>query len=215
MTDPVLGISWPVVMGFEHVWPYLLGALVAGFAVGSIPMGLLIAKALGLPDPRSVGSGNVGATNMVRAGGWKVGLAALLFDALKGWAPAMIAFSYFGPLAAGCAGIGAFLGHCFSPFLGFKGGKGVSTGFGALLAWRWEIGVICLAVWIATAALFRFSSLAALLTTVAAVVLFPYFEKWDYAPFVVVMAAVLIWRHAGNIGRLMRGEEPKIGASAK
>lgn len=215
MTDPVFGVSWPEIMAFERVWPYLAGALAIGFAAGAAPMGLIVARVFGLGDPRKIGSGNVGATNMMRAGGWKVGVIVLALDAAKAWAPAMLFWSQLGPLAAGCAGLGAFLGHCFSPWLGFKGGKGVASGFGALLAWRWEIGALAALVWVATALAFRISSVASLATAIAALALVAHFEAWDYAPFALVMAAVLVWRHSANIGRLIRGEEPRIGGAKK
>lgn len=200
----------PEILGFEQVWPYYLAALVVGFAIGSLPVGILIAKALGLPDPRSQGSGNVGASNLARVGGAKVGVATLALDALKGYAPAAIAWSFYGPMMAGAAGLGALLGHCYTPWLRFRGGKGVATGFGALLAFRWEIGVLCALVWLAVALLTRISSAGSLATAVAALALFAYFEEWDYAPFVLIMAVVLVVRHAGNIRRLLRGEENRL-----
>lgn len=200
----------PDILGWERVWPYFAAALVIGFVFGAIPVGVVLARLLGLPDPRGVGSGNVGASNMARSGGVWVGLATLALDAAKGGLPALIAWYEYGPIASGCAGIGAFLGHCFSPWLGFRGGKGVATGFGALLAWRWEIAAACALVWLLIALATRYASVAALATTLAALVLFPIFEEWDYAPFVLVMAIVLVIRHAANIGRLLRGAENRL-----
>ena len=191
----------PDILGFDRVWPTLLTALIAGFALGSTPTAILLARALGLPDPRSIGSGNIGASNMARSAGWRVGLATLLLDAAKGWVPATAAFFLAGPLAAGCAGFGAFLGHCFSPWIGFKGGKGVATGFGALIAWRWEVALICAGAWLGVALLTRIASASSLTAAAAAVLGFFHLNEGDYLLFVIGMALILIWRHAANIGR--------------
>ena len=158
-----LGVT-PDILGFDRALPYLLGALLSGYVVGGLPFGLIVTRAFGLGDIRNIGSGNIGATNVLRSGNKLAALATLILDVAKGAAPALIAWHYFGPLAAAAAGFGAFLGHCFSPYLGFTGGKGVATGFGVLLAWRWEVGVICAVVWLAAALLSRRSSAGALAT---------------------------------------------------
>src|SRR5471032_2143277 len=135
--------------------------LAFGFLLGSIPFGLLLTRAAGLGDIRSIGSGNIGATNVLRTGNKKVAAAVLLFDALKGFTPVLIA-SFFGPIAPAAAALGAVLGHMFTPWLAFKGGKGVATTLGAMFGLAWPLGVIACALWLLVAVLFRYSSLAAL-----------------------------------------------------
>ncbi|MEL6316646.1 MAG: glycerol-3-phosphate 1-O-acyltransferase PlsY [Pseudomonadota bacterium] len=200
----------PDVMGFDRAAPYLFGAFLVGYLIGALPVGLAVAKLFGLGDVRAAGSGNIGANNLLRLGGARAGAVTLLLDAAKGAAPAMIAFLYFGPVASACAGFGAFLGHCFSVYLRFWGGKGVATGFGVLLVWRWEVALICAAAWAATALLGRRASLASLAAALAAAALFPRYEEWTYAWPVFAMTAIIFLRHAGNIRRLATGAEPRI-----
>lgn len=202
----------PVVMDAERVLPWLLAAGAAGFLLGMIPFGVLVARLFGLGDLRRIGSGNVGATNVLRTGNKTAAAVTLLLDAAKGAGPALIAFGWLGPLGAGFAGLGAFLGHCFSPLLKFKGGKGVATGLGALLAWRWELALLSVVIWALVAGATRYVSAASLAAAATAVVTFAWVEEWDYAYFVMVMALVIAVRHRDNIGRLSRGEESKIGA---
>lgn len=200
----------PDIMGFDRAAPYLAAALIAGYFIGSTPFGILIARALRLGDLRRMGSGNIGANNVLRTGHRGAALLTLLLDTLKGAAPTLIAGSFMGPLAAACAGFGAFFGHCSSVFLRFWGGKGVATGFGVFLAWRWEVGLFCAAVWILAALATRIASAASLITAAAGVALFAYYEEWEFAPVALLMALISFWRHRANIGRLWRGQEPKI-----
>jgi glycerol-3-phosphate acyltransferase PlsY len=194
-------------------------ALIGGYLLGSIPFGVLVMRAAGAGDPRAIGSGNIGATNVLRSG--RKGLAAvtLIGDGGKGalavlvaWLATRHASLETQALATALAGGAAFLGHLFPVWLGFKGGKGVATFFGTLLAAAWPVGLAAAATWIATAFLFRISSLGAL----AAALLAPVYALLMGRPVVAALAAfmaVLIYlRHAANIRRLLKGEEPKIGA---
>src|SRR5476649_3109055 len=142
---------------------HVAGPLALGYLLGSIPFGLLLTRAAGLGDIRSIGSGNIGATNVLRTGNKKVAAAVLMLDALKGYAPVLIA-SFFGPIAPAAAALGAVLGHMFTPWLAFKGGKGVATTLGVMFGLAWPLGAIACALWLLFAFLFRYSSLAALMS---------------------------------------------------
>jgi len=202
MPDP---ISW------EFTWPYLLAALVGGYLLGAIPFGLLLTRMAGLGDVRKIGSGNIGATNVLRTGHRGLAAATLLLDGAKGAAAVLIAQNW-GPDMALVAAFGAVLGHLFPVWLLFKGGKGVATTLGVLLALSPLLGAACCAIWLAAAFLFRYSSLAALLAVGAA----PVLSWFLYADLQLVQLtgalAVLVWlRHHQNIRRLVTGQEPKIG----
>ena len=195
--------------GIAYTWPYYLGA-VLGYLLGSVPFGLVLTRGAGLGDIRRIGSGNIGATNVLRTGRKGLAAATLLLDGGKGAAAVLIA-RHWGPDMAILAGCGAMLGHLFPVWLGFKGGKGVATGLGALLALDWRIGLIACAVWLLAAFLFRYSSLAAILAFAAAPV-----AAWLIATrqlaAVALFLAVLVWlRHHQNIRRLLTGQEPRIG----
>ena len=168
---------FPDILGFERALPYLAGAFLASYLIGSAPFGLLVARAFGLGDVRKSGSGNIGATNLLRTGGVWAGLATLSLDAAKGFLPAYLIYLEYGPMASAFAGFGAFLGHCFSIYLGFWGGKGVATGFGVLLAWRWEIALICALIWVGAAAASRIVSVASLAAALGAVLLFRFMRN--------------------------------------
>ncbi|QDH73414.1 glycerol-3-phosphate 1-O-acyltransferase PlsY [Brevundimonas sp. M20] len=197
-------------------------ALVAigGYLLGSIPFGVVLTRAAGAGDVRNIGSGNIGATNVLRTGRKDLALATLLLDAGKGAAALLIARTLFGNEVAGAvAGGAAFLGHLFPVWLGFKGGKGVATFFGLLLAAAWPLGLLAGVTWLLMAALFRISSLSALVASAAAPVyaILPLAALGLPAPgailILAIFTAVLIWiRHADNIGRLLKGVEPRIGA---
>jgi acyl phosphate:glycerol-3-phosphate acyltransferase len=212
-------------MSWSFAWPYLAAAVVGGYLVGSIPFGLVLTSMAGLGDIRSIGSGNIGATNVLRTGRKGLAAATLILDSAKGAVAVLIA-SHWGPDIALLAGLGAVIGHLFPVWLGFKGGKGVATTLGVLLAIDWPTGLAACLTWLIAAALFRFSSLAALLALAAAP-----FYAW-YLPLLwakgAVMGgdlqiaglaaalAVLVWiKHHANIRRLLRGEEPRIGAKKK
>ncbi len=197
-------------------------ALVAlgGYLLGSIPFGVVITRAAGAGDVRDIGSGNIGATNVLRTGRKDLALATLLLDAGKGAAALLIARHGLHSEAAGAiAGGAAFLGHLFPVWLGFRGGKGVATFYGLLLAAAWPLGLMAGAVWLICAALFRYSSLSALISAATAplLALLPLSAVGLPVPAPIlaltVFAAVLIWiRHHQNIARLLKGREPRIGA---
>ena len=186
-------------------------AAVFGYLLGSIPFGLLITRAAGLGDVRKIGSGNIGATNVLRTGRRELAAATLVLDAAKGAAAVLIARYFWGSDAAVVAGVAAFLGHCFPVWLGFKGGKGVATAGGVLLAYAWPLALVAALTWIAMALLFRYSSLAA----VTAAIVAPLYA-WVARPegveplAVLIISLIVIWRHRMNLSRLARGEEDKI-----
>ncbi|GAB2175652.1 glycerol-3-phosphate 1-O-acyltransferase PlsY [Dongia sp. agr-C8] len=190
----------------------LIVAIVGGYLLGSIPFGLLLTRMAGLGDIRSIGSGNIGATNVLRTGNKKLALATLLLDGAKGAVAVCLARWFFlDPLLPVIAGAAAFAGHIFPVWLKFKGGKGVATALGTWLALAWPIGVLACLTWLVVAFVFRFSSLSALL----AVALAPVYAIWLGTPALIwfgIGVAILVWvRHHENIRRLLKGEEPKIG----
>ena len=193
-----------------------VAALVFGYLLGSIPFGLLITRAAGLGDVRKIGSGSIGATNVLRTGRRELAFATVLLDALKGLAAILIARYLWGDDAALVAGIAAFFGHCFPVWLRFKGGKGVATFFGTLLAAAWPVGLAAGATWLVMAAVFRISSLAALTAVaVAPLIALALGRPRPIALLAAVMAVLVYLRHLPNIRRLLKGEEPRIGGSKK
>jgi glycerol-3-phosphate acyltransferase PlsY len=194
-----------------HPWylAYLL-PFIAGYLLGSIPFGLILTQAAGMGDIREIGSGNIGATNVLRTGSKKLAAATLLLDALKGLAPALAFNLMWGPLPATAAAAGAVLGHMFPPWLGFKGGKGMATALGVLVGLSWPVGVIASALWLLFAGLFRYSSLATLLSLLGAAIASWYFVP-AVAPVIGLLAVLVLIRHHANIRRLLSGTEPKIG----
>jgi len=195
---------------FADLWPLLLAAA-GGYLLGAVPFGLLLTRLAGLGDIRKVGSGNIGATNVLRTGRKGLAAATLLLDGGKG-SLAVLLGATAGPEAAIAAGGGAFLGHCFPVWLGFKGGKGVATFLGVMLAIAWPAGLACCATWLAVAALLRWSSAAALAAAALAPVYAWWFADPPQAALAAAMAVVVFARHHANIRRLLAGTEPKIGA---
>ena len=189
----------------------MLIAAVAGYILGSIPFGLVMAKLFGLGDIRQIGSGNIGATNVLRTGNKLAAFLTLVLDAGKGAIAVVIARALFGEGAAGVAGLFAVLGHLFPLFLRFKGGKGVATFLGTLLALSFPAGLAACATWLIMAVIFRISSLAAIMAALLAPVFTFYFYHMHGAALVAVLSLVVIAKHHANIGRLLKGEEPKIG----
>ncbi|APE28956.1 Acyl-phosphate:glycerol-3-phosphate O-acyltransferase PlsY [Aurantiacibacter gangjinensis] len=199
----------------EQVLGFLLG-----YGFGSIPFGLLLAKAGGMGDIRTIGSGNIGATNVLRTGSKKLAAATLLLDLAKGLVPVLLAKAMFdqsdampqaayGPVPL--AALGAVLGHCFPIWLGFKGGKGVATNLGVSFGLAWPIGAAYAVTWLLVAAIFRISSLAGMAAVCAAAAAAAVLAMESYVPALVAIAVLIIWLHRANLGRLAHGEEPKIG----
>jgi glycerol-3-phosphate acyltransferase PlsY len=199
---------------WDKLLPFLVGlcflSLAFGYLLGSIPFGLLLAKFAGLGDLRRIGSGNIGATNVLRTGNKPLAALTLLLDLLKGTAAVWVG-SHFGPYAAMAAGLGAFLGHLFPVWLGFRGGKGVATFIGVLLGLYWPAAILFCAVWLIVAFATRFSSLAALAASVSSVVMLAGTGQWRLATLFLLLTVLLYVRHASNIERLKRGEEARIG----
>jgi glycerol-3-phosphate acyltransferase PlsY len=191
---------------------YVLGALVVGYLFGSIPSGYLLARAAGLGDVRNIGSGNIGATNVLRTGNKGLAALTLILDALKGAVPVWLALHYLGLYPAMLAGLGAFLGHLFPVWLGFKGGKGVATYLGVLIALAWEGAVVFAIVWLLVAFITRFSSLAALVAAVAVPIALIFIGRQEIVELFVVMGAIIFIKHRPNIMRLIGGTESKIGS---
>lgn len=196
------------------IWPALLGALAIGYLFGSIPFGLLLTRMTGGPDIRSIGSGNIGATNVLRTGRKGVAAATLLADMLKGTAAVLLIRHLLGAEAAIAAGLGAFLGHLFPVWLGFKGGKGVATFIGILLGFSWVAALIYGAIWIGIAALTRYSSLSGLTACALTPALLWAFNQPSAAVLFVILALLVFVMHRANIVRLMAGTETRIGQSA-
>ncbi len=190
---------------------YDLLSLVLGYLLGSIPFGLILAKAGGHGDLRGIGSGNIGATNVLRTGSKRLAAATLLLDMLKGTAAVLIG-AQFGETAALLGGLGAFLGHLFPVWLGFRGGKGVATYLGVLIGLYWPAALLFCAVWLGVAAISRYSSLAALVAAAAVPIYLLLTGRHAAAALALLFTLLLYWRHADNIGRLLRGEEGRIGA---
>jgi len=193
----------------------LLLAFAGGYLLGSIPFGLVLTRLAGLGDVRKIGSGNIGATNVLRTGRKDIAALTLLLDGAKGAVAVLLAAWLWGPQAALAAALGAFLGHLFPVWLGFKGGKGMATFIGVQLALAWPVGLLVCATWAATAAALRMSSLAALVSAAAT----PLFALWladgRQALLAVILVVLIFIRHHENIRRLIAGTEPKIGQGKK
>jgi len=189
----------------------ILYALVGGYLLGSIPFGLLIARTTGQGDIRKIGSGNIGATNVLRTGRKDIAFITLLLDAGKAGIAALIFNHFFDEPIGFFAGAAALIGHCFPIWLKFKGGKGVATFFGALLATAWPIGLIAGAIWLACAFITRISSLSALAAAGSAPLIAFMMGYTNVAIMSAVMAIIIYIRHAENIGRILQGTESRIG----
>jgi glycerol-3-phosphate acyltransferase PlsY len=193
-------------------------AVLAAYLVGSLSFAIIISRGLGLQDPRHYGSGNPGATNVLRSGNRLAAVLTLAFDALKGYVPVMLALVYgpawgLGPLAVALVGLAAFLGHLWPVFFGFKGGKGVATAAGVLLALNPWLGLATLLTWVIIAVFFRYSSLASIVAALFA----PFYQLliWGISPVllaVCAMSLLLLWRHQPNMRKLFAGTESRLGA---
>jgi acyl phosphate:glycerol-3-phosphate acyltransferase len=197
-------------------------AVVAAYLIGSLSFAVIVSRAFGLADPRSYGSGNPGATNVLRSGSRKAAIATLALDALKGYVPVVLAFigaehhGWWGNATIAAVGLAAFVGHLWPVFFKFQGGKGVATAAGVLFAFNPFLGLATLLSWALIAAFFRYSSLASLVAAVFA----PFYQAliWGADAFlaaIAVMSALLVWRHQANIKKLLAGTESKLGQKAK
>ena len=198
----------------ELITPTTTLVLVAvlGYLLGSIPFGMVITRMLGLGDLRAIGSGNIGATNVLRTGNKAAAAATLFLDAAKGAVAVLIARAVVGEDAAQLAGLAAFLGHLFPVWLGFRGGKGVATFLGLVIALAPMVGLACCAVWAATAAISRISSLSALVAAASGSAWILVFDRGPMLFLVIILTVVIYLKHGPNIARILAGTEPKIGA---
>ncbi|MEM0908731.1 MAG: glycerol-3-phosphate 1-O-acyltransferase PlsY [Pseudomonadota bacterium] len=204
MPDP---ISW------AHVWPQYLAMLAAAYLAGSIPFGMVLTRLAGLGDVRKIGSGNIGATNVLRTGRKDLAAATLFLDGAKGALAVLAGWAIGGPDFAVTAALGAFSGHLFPVWLKFKGGKGVATYLGCLVAAAPVAGFAFAGIWLAMAFILRYSSLSALTASLATPFVLLWLAQYQYAEVFGVLTALLWYKHSGNIGRLLKGEESRIGAS--
>src|SRR3954453_9992790 len=190
---------------------FLIAAFLLGYLFGSIPFGMVLTKLAGTQDLRSIGSGNIGATNVLRTGRKSLAVATLIGDALKGTVAVVIAGYYAGPNAAILAALGAFLGHLYPVWLKFRGGKGVATYIGVLIGLFWPAAVVFCVMWIATAVTTRYSSLSALIAAFVTPLFLWWFGQPVLASLLVVMTLLLFYKHSENIKRLQAGTEGRIG----
>jgi len=196
----------------SQIWFGPLAALVLGYLLGSIPFGLVLTRLAGAGDIRAIGSGNIGATNVLRTG--RRGLAALtlILDAAKG-AAAVLILDAIWPGTGNLAAIGAFFGHLYPVWLRFRGGKGVATLLGIALALSWPVGLAFAFVWLGALALFRFSSVGGMAAAVAAPIAAAALGQWSLVALFLLFALMVVWKHRANIGRLLDGSEPRVGGA--
>lgn len=220
---PAVCFSWKV-FALDSFAPLL--ATVAAYLIGSLSFAVIVSRAMGLADPRTFGSGNPGATNVLRSGSKKAAVLTLLLDAAKGWLPVVAVASLGAPWGLGTGtvalvGLAAFLGHLYPVFFGFKGGKGVATAAGVLLAFQPWLGAATLLTWIIIAGFFRYSSLASIIAAVFAPLYYlfgdglAWYTETPVTVAIFLMSLLLLWRHRENIGRLATGKESKIGSGKK
>ncbi|WP_425229019.1 glycerol-3-phosphate 1-O-acyltransferase PlsY [Sphingomonas sp.] len=193
------------------LWVAPAGALLFGYLLGSIPFGVLLTRWGGAGDLRRIGSGNIGATNVLRTGRKELAAATLILDALKG-AAAVLIVAHVSPLDAPLAAAGAFIGHCYPVWLRFNGGKGVATMLGIALALHWPVGLVYAAVWLLLLGMLRISSLAGMVAALSAPVSAALFNRFDLVLMFLALALILVWKHGANIDRLLAGTEPRVGA---
>jgi glycerol-3-phosphate acyltransferase PlsY len=201
--------------GLEMDWFGILVSLAVGYLLGSVPYGLLLTRFAGVGDIRTIGSGNIGTTNVLRTGRKDLAAATLLLDALKGTIAVLLMRHFYGEAGALAAALGAFAGHLFPIWLSFRGGKGVATFLGLLLAFSWPTALVFALVWIGVAALFRYSSLGGMSAAVAGpIVLYAFTGDGRATLLFAVLAVLLLFMHRANIGRLLNGTESRIGRKA-
>ena len=204
-----------MIIGGFIAWQDALKCVVLGYLMGSIPFGLIVTQLAGLGDVRKIGSGNIGATNVLRTGKRWAAALTLLLDAGKGAAAVLIAYHYFGMNGVAFAATAAILGHIFPVWLRFKGGKGVATFVGVMLAACWPAGLLVMATWLIVAYFWRISSLSALVAAALAPAYTIAFGNFPYALLSLILAVILFFTHHANIHRLWLGQEPRIGVNKK
>ena len=190
---------------------FLVLAAMLGYLLGSIPFGMVLAKLMGLGNLRDIGSGNIGATNVLRTGSKTAAALTLVLDGGKGAVAVFAARAWIGEDAAQIAGLLAFVGHCFPVWLRFQGGKGVATFLGLMLALFWPVGIACCLTWLATAVVSRISSLSALVASASSVLWVILLDHPELLAACVILSCLIFWRHKGNIMRIASGKEPRIG----
>lgn len=200
----------PETMSWALAWPFFLAAGLFGYLLGSIPFGLVLTRLAGLGDVRKIGSGNIGTTNVLRTGRKDLAAATLVLDALKGTVAVWIAWQW-GPNTAILAGLGAFLGHCYPVWLGFRGGKGVATYIGVLIGLNLWTALIFCGLWLIVAATTRYSSLSALIASLSAPAALWWLGEGQMAELAILLTILLWWKHRENISRLVSGTESRIG----
>ncbi|MFC4292139.1 glycerol-3-phosphate 1-O-acyltransferase PlsY [Sphingorhabdus arenilitoris] len=196
-----------------YLIPIIL-SLLLGYGLGSIPFGLILTKATGGGDLRSIGSGNIGATNVLRTGKKWLAALTLLLDLMKGLAAVLIAARFF-PGCEAIAAAGAFFGHLYPVWLRFEGGKGVATYAGIMFGLFWQGGVVYAVAWIGALILFRISSLSGLIAALCAPIAAYYFGRGDLVPLLIACSLIVFWKHRENIERLLSGNEPRVGSKSK
>ena len=201
-----------MISGASILWPNVLLCIALGYFLGSIPFGLIVTRLAGLGDVRKIGSGNIGATNVLRTGKKWAAALTLLLDGGKGAAAVLIGYATFGINGGAIAGIAVVLGHIFPVWLRFKGGKGVATFMGVMLAAYWPTGLLAIATWLAVAYIWKMSSLAALVAAALAPAYTIALGNLPYALLAMVLAIIIFFTHHANLHRLWRGEEPRIGS---
>lgn len=194
------------------LWFYPAAALLIGYLLGSIPFGIILTRLTGAGNLREIGSGNIGATNVLRTGRKGLAAATLLLDLAKGAAAVLIGEA-IGPGLGLLGAVGAFFGHCYPVWLGFRGGKGVATTMGIVTALHPPLGLVYAVFWLGLLALTRISSLAGLAAAIAMPVAAPVLGRYDLMPLLLAIALMIVWLHRANIARLVRGREPRIGMS--
>ena len=190
------------------------GALLLGYLLGSIPFGLILTRVFGAGDLRQIGSGNIGATNVLRTGRKGLAAATLLLDLAKGWGAVMLAGWLF-PGEQVLAAAAVFFGHCYPVWLRFRGGKGVATMMGLSLALYWPVGVVFAVVWLGLLATLRISSVSGMAAAISAPVSAALFDQFDAVPVLLAVSLIVLWKHRSNIERLLDGTEPRVGSGGE
>lgn len=201
----------PDPISFWDQLPFFAASLLIGYLAGSIPFGVIFTRLAGLGDVRDIGSGGIGATNVLRTGNKWLAVATLITDGAKGGLTVLFFWWLWGVDHAVIAGAGAFIGHIFPIWLRFKGGKGVATFWGIILALYWPVGLMFAATWLLVAAIFRISSLSGLAASLATAIYFWLFSFYQFAELTLFLTVIIWWAHRANIQRLLKGEEPRIG----